>query len=267
MFCMANIQFDIKSFNKYLSANNIIVSDIDLAKLNSIFSLCDVFTENGEHRPDGKLTGDELPTFQSMIAKKMGNVSNYVRNFIDSLAEFNPQNSQNKQQSPRIQQVECHRTGEECTIYNQNLDKAKNILINNANSLGLSEQEVSYIKNISTESIDYGAARYDKDSDRVIFNINDKNQPNVANFVKIIMHEVTHGIRKNEPHKQTQEVACERRGIEIARKLYDKGVIDNFIIYGDANLYADIESLDTTDKTEDFLNYWVKTRYSKLEEK
>ena len=117
------------------------------------------------------------------------------------------------------------------------------------------------------ESIDYGAGRYDEDSDKVIFNTNDKNQPNVANFVKIIMHEVTHGIRKNEPHTQAQELVCERRGIEIARKLYDQGIIDNFIIYGDENRFADIESLDSTEKTEDFLNYWVKTRYSRLKEK
>ena len=81
------------------------------------------------------------------------------------------------------------------------------------------------------------------------------------------MHEVTHGIRQKEPHTQEQELACERRGIEIARKLYDQGIIENFIIYGDENRYADIECLDSTEKTEDFLNYWVKTRYSKLKEK
>ena len=264
---MTNIKFDISSLKKYLSTNNIIVSNDDLTKLNSIFSQCDTISENGEQSPDGKLTGDEVPTFQRMIAENLSKISIYLRGFINSLAGVKTQNSQNIQQAPQVQQVECHRTHKELEIYNQKLNEAKNILLENANNLGLSEDETNYIKNITTESIDYGAGRYDEDSDKVIFNTNDKNQPNVANFVKIIMHEVTHGIRKNEPHTQAQELACERRGIEIARKLYDQGIIDNFIIYGDENRFADIESLDSTEKTEDFLNYWVKTRYGRLKEK
>ena len=53
---MANIQFDINSFNSYLSANKIKVSNDDLTQLNSIFSQCDTISENGEQSPDGKLT-------------------------------------------------------------------------------------------------------------------------------------------------------------------------------------------------------------------
>ena len=68
---MANIQFDINSFNSYLSANKIKVSNDDLTQLNSIFSQCDTISENGEQSPDGKLTGDEVPTFQRMVAENL----------------------------------------------------------------------------------------------------------------------------------------------------------------------------------------------------
>ena len=264
---MANIQFDINSFNNYLSANNIKVSNSELSQLNSIFSQCDTLSENGEQKPDGKLTGDEVPTFQRLVAENLSKISNYVSGFIDSLAGVKAQNSQNTQQTPRIQQVKCLKSEEELKLYEQKLNEAMDILINNADQLGLSEQEMSYIKNIGTESIDFGAARHDPSSDRVLFNINDNNPPDVGNFVKIIMHEVTHGIKQKESHTQAQELDCEQRGIDIARKLYEQGLIDNFIIFGDENCYADIESLDTNKKTEKFLNYWVKTYYGKLEEK
>ena len=102
---MANIQFDINSFNNYLSANNIKVSNSELSQLNSIFSQCDTLSENGEQKPDGKLTGDEVPTFQRMVAENLSKMSNYLRGFIDSLAGVKTQNSQNIQQAPQVQQV------------------------------------------------------------------------------------------------------------------------------------------------------------------
>ena len=254
---MANIQFDINSFNSYLSANKIKVSNDDLTQLNSIFSQCDTISENGEQSPDGKLTGDEVPTFQRMVAENLSKMSNYLRGFIDSLAGVKTQNFQNIQQAPQVQQVECHRTSEELEIYNQKLNEAKNLLINNADNLGLSEEEVGYIKNIGTESITNGPARYDRNQNKVIFNTNDLNPPNVGSFVKIIMHEITHGLKKDEKYSQAQELACEQRGIDVARKLYDQGVIDNFTIWGDKNGLVDIESLDSSEKIDNYLNRWI----------
>ena len=254
---MANIQFDINSFNNYLSANNIKVSNDDLTQLNSIFSQCDTLSENGEQKPDGKLTGDEVPTFQKMVAENLAKISNYVRGFIDSLAGSKTQNSQNTQQAPQIQPVKCHRSAEELKFYEQKLNEAKDILINNAKNLGLTDQEVSYIKNIGTESITNGPARYDRDLDKVFFNTNDLNQPDTGSFVKIIMHEITHGLKRNEKYTQSQELACEQRGVDIARKLYDQGVIDNFTIWGDKNGLIDIASLNSTKKTNDYLKRWI----------
>ena len=255
---MANIQFDINSFNNYLSANNIKVSNDDLSQLNSIFSKCDILSEDGSQQPDGKLTGDEVPTFQRMLAEKLSSISNYVRNFIDSLAGVKSVDTQQKTQIPEIREVECHRTNEELKIYNQKLEEAKNVLIENAEKLGLSEQELSYIKTITTESITNGPARYDRNSDRVIFNTNDKNPPDVGSFVKLIMHEITHGIKKNEKYTQAQELVCEQRGVEVARKLYDENLIDNFPIWCDQNGLIDIESLSSSEKTNDYLNRWIK---------
>ena len=71
---MANIQFDINSFNNYLSANNIKVSNSELSQLNSVFSQCDTLSENGEQKPDGKLTGDEVPTFQRLVAENLSKI-------------------------------------------------------------------------------------------------------------------------------------------------------------------------------------------------
>ena len=57
---------------------------------------------------------------------------------------------------------------------------------------------------------------------------------------------------------QAQELACEQRGIEIARKLYDENLIDNFPIWGDQNGIVDIEGLNSSEKTNDYLNRWIK---------
>lgn len=255
---MANIQFDINSFKSYLSANKIKVSNNDLTQLNSIFSQCDTISENGEQSPDGKLTGDEVPTFQKMVAENLSKMSNHLRGFIDSLSGVKSIDTQQKAQMPEIREVECRRTNEELKDYNNKLAEAKNILIENAEKLGLSEEELSYIKTITTESITYGPARYDRNSDSVIFNTNDQNPPDVGNFVKIIMHEITHGIKKNESYTQVQELACEQRGIEVARKLYDEDKISNFTIWGDRNGFFDIESLSSSEKTNDYLNRWIK---------
>lgn len=195
---MAEIKIDLASFNSYLKDNNVRLSDNDVAQINSIFTQCDTVGENGEQGADGKLTGDEVPTFQRLVMEKLSNISNYLMNFINSLA--NPNDVKNQQvqqpQMPQIQQVECHRTQKEQEEYKAKFEQARSILINNAETLGLSQEEISYINKIDYESISQGPARYDRVKDQVFFNINDQNPPEVGGFVKIIMHEITHGVLK-----------------------------------------------------------------------
>ena len=80
------------------------------------------------------------------------------------------------------------------------------------------------------------------------------------------MHEITHGIKKNDEYTQAQELACEQRGIDIARKLYDEGLVDNFPIWRDDKGLVDIESLKNKEKINDYLTRWINN-YTYLPEK
>ena len=263
---MAEIKFDLSLLNTYLKDNNIKLSENDVVQINSIFKQCDISKENGEHGADGILSGDEVPTFQRVVAGKLNSVSNYFKNFIDSLANPNDikAKSENKPQMPQIQQVECHRTQKEQEEYRAKFELAKNTLIVNADMLGLSQEEISYINSIDFESISNGPARYDREKDKVFFNINDQNSPEVGSFVKIIMHEITHGILKNTKYTQAQELACEKRGISIAQKLYDRlegkeKILFNFHIYQNIS----ISDLKDDNDVNNYLNNWIKN-YSYL---
>ena len=266
MYDMAEIKIDLASFNSYLKDNNVNLSDNDIAQINSIFRQCNTINENGEQGADGKLTGDEVPTFQRLIMEKLSNIANYLRNFIDSLANPNDIKNQSAQQSqmPQIQQVMCHRTQKEQEEYIARFEEARSILINNADALGLSQEEINYINKIEFESISQGPARYDREKDQVFFNINDQNPPEVGGFVKIIMHEITHGVLKNTYYTQAQELACETRGITIAKKIYDS-LEGNDKEKFNFHIYQNLSMTDLKDDNDvnNYLNNWIKN-YSYL---
>ena len=263
---MAEIKINLASFNSYLKDNNVNLSENDVAQLNSIFTQCDTINENGEQEPDGKLTGDEVPTFQRLVMEKLSNIANYVMDFINSLANPNDVKNQSIQQPqmPQIQQVECHRTQKEQEEYIAKFEEARSILINNAETLGLSQEEINYINKIEFESISQGPARYDREKDQVFFNINDKNPPEVGGFVKIIMHEITHGVLKNTNYTQAQELACETRGITVAKKLYDS-LEGNDKEKFNFHIYQNLSMTDLKDDNDvnNYLNNWIKN-YSYL---
>lgn len=197
--------------------------------------------------------------------EKLSNIANYLRGYIDNLANKNQ--SAQQPQMPQIQQVECHRTQKEQEEYRAKFEKAKNILINNAEKLGLSDEEINYINKIDFESISQGAARYDKEKDQVFFNMNDQNPAEIGGFVKIIMHEITHGVLKNTNYTQAQELACETRGITIAKKIYDN-LNDEEKRNFDFHIYQNISMSDLKDDNDvnNYLNSWIKN-YSYLPEK
>ena len=270
---MANIKIDLAQFDAYLRNNNAQLSDNDVAQINSIFNQCDTVGENGEQGADGKLTGDEVPAFQKLVMGKLSNIYYHLSDFINNL--INPNGVQNQSisqpQMPKIQQVECHRTQQEQEEYKIKFEQARNMLINkdNAKKLGLSQEEINYIKKIDFESISQGPARYDRIKDRVFFNINDQNPPEVGGFIKLIMHEVTHGVLKNTNYTQAQELACETRGIAIAKKLYDdmndkEKENFNFRIYqNEEGKIISMSDLKDSSDINNYLNNWIKN-YSYL---
>ncbi len=282
---MSEIKFDLTSFNSYLKANNVQLSEDDNAQINSIFTQCDTVSEDGKQSADGKLTGDEVPTFQRLVSEKLSNIANYLTGFIDSLANPNDLKNKSTRQSqiPQIQQVNCHRTQKEQEEYKAKFEQARNILLNNTEMLGLSQEEINYITNIDFESIEVEGpktvktpngefpasypARYDIDKDQVLFNINDIVEPEVGSFVKNIMHEVTHGILKNTKYTQVQELACETRGITIAKKLYDS-MKENEKEKMNFHIYPNLSISDLKKDTDinNYLNDWIKN-YSYLPDK
>lgn len=243
------------AFTTHFSEGNTSVSKDDITKLNSIFTECDV---DG----NGVLQNDEVPNFQKAVMTRLGHLWNAVRDFIDVIAGEAVQQPQGSQ----IRSVECHRSEEEQRIYKEKLAEAKTILIDNAEKLGLTQDEINYFNKFdiesNLESITEGPARYDRNSDNVIFNINDSWEPNTGNFIKILIHEITHGVKKNDEYTQSQELACENRGTEVAKKAFDAGLIDDFVVWGDENGMYKISDLDGS-KKQTYLNNWIKN-YSHL---
>ena len=59
---MAEIKLDLINLISYLKENSKI-SEIEVNKVNSIFTQCDTICEDGTQGADGKLTKDEVRTF------------------------------------------------------------------------------------------------------------------------------------------------------------------------------------------------------------
>ena len=230
----------------------------ELSLVNSIFDEYDKYDERGQEKPDGQLTNDE---FKNFMQKADNALKSLVDKFLKATnAEYAEKAKQNSAlqptQQPQVCPTECSRTKEEQKEYIKTLQTAKSILITNKDTLELSEEEVKYIESIGIESITQGPGRYDRIKNRVFFNINDQNPPNVGNFVKIIMHEVTHAVKRKEPHTQAQELACENRGLEVASALHDQ--YDNFVIYGTKTQYWNLSDVLNPNNREEYLNEWIK---------
>lgn len=257
---MANVSFNLTSFNNFLKESKINLSETDLSGLNTIFSECDTVSELGEKRPDGKLTGDEMREF---FSKLNGNLRTLVDKYLISTNEESANNvaqgADNKQDRRGIQlkPVMCEKAPAEQKKFNEMLENAKNILLENKDKLGLTDEEIKYISSATTESVNYGAARYDNRNDNVRFNLNGQT-PSESNMIKILLHEVNHAVLKS-PNSQAQERECESKAIKRAYILYQQGAIDDAAIYQsrtDGKLYnisdfKDDESLNT------FIELWL----------
>ncbi len=62
-----DLKMNLEGMNKFFRDNGVKLNSKDTAKINTIFSECDVENTNGEEKPDGELTGQERTNFLDKI--------------------------------------------------------------------------------------------------------------------------------------------------------------------------------------------------------
>ncbi len=260
---MANIKLELTVFNQYIINNGIEVNNDELAELNSIFKECDIETENGEKGADNKLTGDEVRTFFSKLScnlKKL--IDKYLIDTNIEYAEEVASKSNNPKADNRgiqLSLVTCERTQEEQVQFKETLEKAKSILIQNKDMLALTDEEIKYINSATTESVNFGAARYDRNTgDCIKFNMNNS-IPSQSNLIKILLHEVNHAVIKSEYNSQAEERECETKAIVRTYLLYEQGLVEDAPIYqsqknGNLFLISDFKDEQTL---ANFIDLWL----------
>ena len=228
---MANIKLNLNEFNTYLQNNKIDFS-AEQAKFDTIFKECNTITPD-----DGELKDDEMKNF---LGKISGNLASVINKYI------------NGNQTNEIQQVAPWRNEAEQKEYNEILQEAVKTIEDNQELLGLSDEEIEYIKNGKIESIEQGSARYDKGDDQLKFNINDLNKPDKGNFIKVLIHEATHASIKSCNNTKDEERKCETRAIQGVLKLYKAGEIDNFPIINKM-----LSELEDENSLNQFIEDWL----------
>jgi len=187
-----------------------------------------------------------------------GKLIGYIQHFSEGDMAFD---ANNRLLPNGIHAVQTFRNETQQNEYKAALNNAKEILTSNASELGLSDEEIELIRKIDIESIDYGAARFDRQSGTLLFNINDKNTPNKNDFAKVIIHELTHATRGNpEQNSQAEERMCETRAIKCALKLIAEGKLQSFmlppVVQGESPI--DITTLSTDKQIDEYVNLWLK---------
>ena len=160
-----------------------------------------------------------------------------------------------------ISLIKCNKSDAYIKQYEENLDKAKSILADNYERFDLTEEENNYIQNASTVVESKDCARYDRESDAILFNLNEGDSiPSIGSLVKVLIHEATHStLNKTKPDTKNDERKCETRALKISHQLYKEGKIDNFEIIQNSNIY--IKNLDSSEKLDSFIEMWLKLGY------
>lgn len=251
---MAEVKFNKTQLFEYLAQNNVQMNDELKTNINSIFDECDTNDENGQVGSDGILSRDEVKSFIERIGKELKNLYLNITDFYSKLARV----------QASTEQVECKLTKEEQELYKQNLQLAKEICNNNKELLGLTDVELALINNSDIVSESYGAARFDKLSNQLLFNINSKGDTSIGSLVKVLIHEATHATINSQYNSQEEERQCETRALVKSYELFKQGKIDDFEIISGSNIY--ISQLDSENKISDFVEEWLRRGYSNLPE-
>lgn len=186
-----------------------------------------------------------------------GKLMGYIQHFPEGDMAYD---AKNRLLPNGVHAVETFRNEEQQAEYTKALNDAKVILLdpNNIKELGLSDEEVELIRKIDIESIDFGAARYDSSAKTLLFNINDRNVPNESEFVKVIIHELTHATRGNlNGNSQEEERTCETRAIKSALKLIQSGKMKSFMLPNGTLPPIDISTLITDNMIDNYVNNWL----------
>lgn len=247
---VANIKLNLNIIEQFINKNNL-SEKISQSEIKNIFEEANQFLEDGTKGKDEYLTNNEVPTFQRLLREKCSSLSKYYGRLLGSIQVNDNGN---------INLVECNKTQAEIEQYKNNLKEAKDIIEKNSEQLGLTEEELNYIKNASTVVESYGSARYDKESDELLFNLNDGiSVPDIGSIVKVLIHEATHASIKSQRDSKKEERQCETRALNLAYQLYKEGKINNFEIMQNSRI--DIKSLDNQKKINSFVEMWLNMSY------
>ena len=259
---MAEIKFNKAQINNYLEQNKIQLGVQDRATINSIFDECDVENEQGQSESDGMLSRDEVCCFMNKVTTELRDLAQHFINFINGIAnneqETNqPQGLQDMQGLPQnreIREVECKLNEQERATYKQNLQKAKDICNQNKELLGLTDEELAFINNADIVSEAYGAARFDRATNSLLFNYNTEGDYSSGTLFKVLIHEATHATVKSQYNSQEEERQCETRALTMAYELFKQGKIDDFKIT--KNIC--ISQLNSDGKISQFVEQWLQ---------
>lgn len=266
---MAEIKFDkIQIFN-YFDQNNIQVKDDERSFINSIFDECDVENIQGQKESDGILSRDEVRNFMQKVLSTLENLAQDFINFINGIANEDQEQSQiqgpqEPQTNREIKQIGCKRSEQEQATYRQNLQEAKDLCNQNKEQLGLSDSELEFINNADLVSEAYGAARFDGQSNKLLFNLNSEGDISTGTLLKVLIHEATHATINSDHNSKNEERKCETRALAESSELFKQGEINDFEIINGSGIY--ISQLDTEDKIAQFVEMWLSMGYNDLPE-
>ena len=244
---MNNIKLNLNIIQQFISANNL-AEQVSYNEIKNIFDESNQYLENEEKGKDEYLTGDEVPTFQRLVKEKCSKFYGYIGRLMNSMTV-------NENNEPSL--VKCNKTEEQRKMYEDNLNKAKEIIEQNQSILELSDEEVNYIKNAVLVVEKDGSARFDMESNVILFNLNDGiSVPDESSLVKVLLHEVTHATIKSGKPTDEEESVCEKRALTLAYKLYKDGKINDFKIIN--GLKISLSDLDEPAKTDNFVRGWIE---------
>ena len=221
------------------------------------------------------MSRDEVPRFFGKIMETFGNIAqtfiNYISGTASSVQETDRpysaqsmENSQELQQNREIKEVECRLSEQEQVAYRQNLQEAKDICKANKDKLGLTDEELTFIYNADVVSEAYGAARFDRSSNKLLFNLNNLGDNSTGSLLKVLIHEVTHSTINSEHNSKSEERQCETRALTYASELFQQGKLNDFEVINGSNIF--ISQLDTDEKISQFVEMWLNMGYKDLPE-
>ena len=244
---MNSFKLNLNVIQQFIFANKL-TEQVSYSEIKNIFDESNQYLENGEKGRDEYLTGNEVPTFHRLLKEKSSKFYGYIGRLMNSITV-----DENNETSL----VKCNKTEEQRKMYEDNLNKAKEIIEQNQSFLELSDEEVNYMKNAVLVSEKNGSARYDMESNAILFNLNDGiSVPDTSSLVKVLLHEVTHAMIKSGKPTDEEESVCEKRALTLAYKLYKNGKINDFKIINGLN--KSLSDLDKPEKIDNFVSRWIE---------